>query len=144
MRSAPPTATHGLQIDARLVSKLNLADFRNAVPVMGELQLVNETGQTLEQVQLALDCAPPFLKPKQWHIDRLDAGSHYLIHDLDVGLDGGKLAQLTEAETVTVTLTLLPSSPDTDSGHALAQVAAQPMGGAVPSSRDDCGVCAAQ
>jgi len=121
MRSALPDATLELRIDARLVSKLNLADFRNAIPVMGELQLVNETEQTLEQVRLTLDCVPPFLKPKQWHIDRLAAGSHYLIHDLDVRLDGGKLAQLTEAETVTVTLTLLSSSPDTDSGHALAQ-----------------------
>jgi len=48
MPSTPPDASNGLRIDAQLLSKLNLADFRNAVPVLGELQVINEGGQALE------------------------------------------------------------------------------------------------
>jgi len=115
MNSALPNAASGLRIDARLVSNLNLADLRNAVPVIAELQVVNESEQALEQVQLSLTCEPPFLKPRQWHMEQLAAGSHYRIHDLDVRLDSGKLSRLTETETVMVTLAL--SQPAADKVH---------------------------
>lgn len=109
-----------LKIDATLIAKLNLADFQNAVPLVRDLWLINETDQTHEQVDLVLTSDPPFLKPRRWRIDTLAAGSRYPIRDLDVNLDGGLLARLTEAETVAVSLALRKLDADA-SAPALAQ-----------------------
>lgn len=109
-----------LKIDATLIAKLNLADFQNSVPLVRDLWLINETDQTHEQVELILTSDPPFLKPRRWRIDTLAAGSRYPIRDLDVNLDGGLLARLTEAETVTVSLALRKLDANT-STSALAQ-----------------------
>jgi len=40
-----------LKIDVTLIAKLNLADFQNAVPLLRDLWLVNETDQTHGQVE---------------------------------------------------------------------------------------------
>ena len=109
-----------LKIDLTLIAKLNLADFQNAVPLLRDLWLVNETDQTHEQVELVLTSDPPFLKPRRWRIDALAAGSRYPIRDLDLNLDGGLLARLTEAETATVSLALRSMGADASS-PALAQ-----------------------
>lgn len=66
-----------LKIDLTLAAKLNLADFQNAVPLLRDLWLINETDQTHEQVELVLTSDPPFLKPHRWRIDALAAGSRY-------------------------------------------------------------------
>lgn len=95
-----------LKIDVTLIAKLNLADFQNSVPLIRELRLINETDRAHEQVELILTSEPPFLKPRRWRIDALAAGSRYPIRDLDLNLDGGLLARLTEAETATVSLSL--------------------------------------
>lgn len=97
-----------LKIDVTLIAKLNLADFQNAVPLLRDLSLINETETTYEQVELVLSSDPPFIKPRRWRIDALTAGSRYPIRDLDLSLDGGLLARLTEAETATVSLALQP------------------------------------
>jgi len=109
-----------LKIDATLIAKLNLADFQNAVPLIRDLWLINETGKTHEQVELLLTSSPPFLKPRAWHIDTLAAGSRLAIRDLDLNLDGGLLARLTEAETATVSLALRCVGSD-PAAPALAQ-----------------------
>ena len=109
-----------LKIDATLIAKLNLADFQNAVPLVRDLWLINETDQTHEQVELVLTSDPPFLKPRRWRIDTLAAGSRYPIRDMDVTLDGGMLARLTEAETAAVSLALRKVDADA-SAPALAQ-----------------------
>lgn len=109
-----------LKIDLTLAAKLNLADFQNAVPLLRDLWLVNETDQTHEQVELILTSDPPFLKPRRWRIDALAAGSRYQIRDLDLNLDGGLLARLIEAETATVSLALRSVGADA-STQPLAQ-----------------------
>jgi very-short-patch-repair endonuclease len=110
----------GLKIDATLIAKLNLADFQNAVPLIRDLWLINETDQAHEQVELLLTSDPPFLKPRCWRIDALAARSRYPIHDLALNVDGGMLARLTEAETATVSLALRTRGADTAT-PALAQ-----------------------
>lgn len=110
----------GLKIDVTLISKLNLADFQNAVPLVRDLWLINETDKPLEQVELILTSSPPFLKPRHWRIDALAADSRYPIRDLDLNLDGGLLARLTEAETATVSLALRALDADA-SAPVLAQ-----------------------
>jgi len=108
-----------MRIDATLIGKLNLADFQNAVPLLRELWVVNETDQSLANVELVLSAEPPFLKSHRWRIDTLAANFRYPIRDLDVKLDGGLLARLTEAEMATLSLELRTAGADA-SAPALA------------------------
>jgi hypothetical protein len=101
--------------------KLNLADFQNSVPLLRELAVVNDSESGLAHLQLRLASFPPFLKPKMWTIDACDARSHYLIKDCDVQLDGPLLSKLTEAETSTMTLTLV-EKPGTQDERVLATI----------------------
>jgi very-short-patch-repair endonuclease len=100
------TAAAELRIEATLIAKLNLADFQNAIPVIRELWVVNESERTFGEIELTLFSDPAFLKPQRWRIDTLAAGARYPIRNLDPVLDGGMLGRLTEAETATVSFAL--------------------------------------
>ena len=52
------------RIDATFVSKLNLADFQNAVPLLREVSIVNETEEGISNLELEITSLPAFLKPK--------------------------------------------------------------------------------
>ncbi|GAB2897290.1 DUF3320 domain-containing protein [Microvirgula curvata] len=93
-------------IQVTLASKVNLADFQNAVPVVRELSVINETGADVKELLLTAASEPPFLKPKAWHIDHVGAGQTVRINDLDLSLDGALLGRLTESEKAVVTFSL--------------------------------------
>ncbi len=93
-------------IAAVLGAKLNLADFQNAVPMLRELSINNDSAVDANELTLSVESVPAFLKSKQWHIDAVNAGQRCHITDLDVQLDGALLSRLTEAETATVTFSL--------------------------------------
>jgi very-short-patch-repair endonuclease len=94
------------RIEATLVSKLNLADFQNAVPMLRELGIVNDAAEAARGLELLIESVPAFLKPKTWRIDEVEAGGRYRITELDVQLDGALLTRLTEAEKATVSFVL--------------------------------------
>lgn len=96
----------GVRIDATLVTKLNLADFQNAVPMLRELSIINASEVDARDLELRIESIPPFVRPKLWHVDALSVGADRRITDLDVQLDGALLTRLTEAETAIVTLSL--------------------------------------
>ncbi len=111
------------KIEAKLAAKLNLADFRNAVPMLREMKLVNGTDADMKELELRLDSSPAFVQPKIWHIEAIGSGEEYAIPNLDVQLDGALLTRLTEAETATVTLSLRArSAPDAELAHAESSV----------------------
>ncbi|HOX70095.1 MAG TPA: DNA helicase, partial [Burkholderiaceae bacterium] len=95
-----------LRVEATLIAKLNLADFQNAVPMLRELRIVNDTELAVQDLELRITSEPAFLKPKIWRVDAVAAGESRRIPDLDVQLDGALLTRLTEAEQASVTLTL--------------------------------------
>ncbi|MBU1223814.1 MAG: DUF3320 domain-containing protein [Gammaproteobacteria bacterium] len=95
-----------LTITAALGAKLNLADFQNAVPILRELSVINDTSESLAELDLRIESTPAFLKTRHWHIDSVNAGQSCHIPDLDVQLDGSLLSRLTEAEIATVSLVL--------------------------------------
>lgn len=99
----PPPA---LYIEVSLASKLSLADFQNAVPLLRELTLVSTLESDTSQLEVSLSSTPAFVRPKTWRLDAIQAGERYRIKDLDVQLDGPLLTRLTEAETATLTLTV--------------------------------------
>lgn len=102
----PPPA---LAIEVALASKLSLADFQNAIPLLRELALASTLAGDTGHVELSLSSTPAFVKPKTWHIDSIKAGDQYRIRDLDVQLDGALLTRLTESEAATVSFTLRPA-----------------------------------
>jgi len=103
----PAEAQVDYSIRVKSAANLNLADFQNSVPLLRELMVVNESAHALTELKLRLDSHPPFLKAKTWSIDACDPRSRYGIKDCDVLLDGVLLSKLTEAETATVTFTLI-------------------------------------
>lgn len=109
MQSAdiPAKEEVGHSIRISNAGKLNLADFQNAVPLLRELSVSNDSDRLLSHLQLRLESYPPFLKSKTWLIDACDPRTRYGIKDCDVSLDGGLLAKLTEAETSTMTFSLV-------------------------------------
>lgn len=109
--NAEPAAelTPTFTIEVALSSKLSLADFQNAVPLLSELTLTSTLPTDSSQLELTLTSAPAFVRPKTWRLEAIRAGERYRIKDLDVQLDGPLLTRLTEAETATVTLTVRPA-----------------------------------
>lgn len=53
-----------VKILATLVAKLNLADFQNAIPVIRELRIANETEDRFANVTLTLTLEPEVFKAK--------------------------------------------------------------------------------
>ncbi len=103
----PITAAPQYAIRISNAGKLSLADFQNSIPLLRELAIVNDSEHEITDLQLRLESFPPFLRPKTWTIDACQAKSVYGIMDCDVLLDGILLAKLTEAETSTITFTLV-------------------------------------
>ncbi|MFJ2318772.1 DUF3320 domain-containing protein [Pseudomonas sp. NPDC087817] len=110
-----------LKILATLVTKLNLADFQNAIPVLRELRISNETDERFNNVILTLRSSPEVLKPKIWRIDEVAADAFRVIPGLDLVLDGPLLNRLTEAEMSTFTFTL--EADDSETPGAMREIA---------------------
>jgi very-short-patch-repair endonuclease len=110
----PPKA---VKILATLVAKLNLADFQNAIPVIRELRISNETDDRFVNATLTLSSEPEVFKPKVWRIDEIAADSYRIMPGLDLVLDGPLLSRLTEAELSTFTFVLEADDKETESGR---------------------------
>ncbi|HKR47110.1 MAG TPA: DUF3320 domain-containing protein [Paraburkholderia sp.] len=102
-----PEKLRTVEIQATLATKINLADFQNAVPVVRELSVANDTESDIKQLRLTVVSEPSFFKPKTWHIDHVGGGKTARINDLDISLDGPLLGRLTEAEKARITFRLL-------------------------------------
>ena len=111
--SVPETVKRSVRLDATIVGKLNLADFQNAVPMLKDLRIVNDTADDLREVDLWIEATPAFMKQKVWRVEAVGKDGVCRIPDLDVQLDAPFLTRLTEAEKATVTFTLRPrATPD--------------------------------
>ncbi|MBD8568351.1 DUF3320 domain-containing protein [Pseudomonas syringae] len=106
-----------LKILATLVSKLNLADFQNAIPVIHELRLANETGERYLNATLTLTSSPEVLKRKSWRIEEIAAESFRALPGLDLVLDGPLLSRLTEAEMSTFLFVLEADCKEAEGGR---------------------------
>lgn len=102
-----PEKPQAVEIRATLATKINLADFQNAVPVVRELAVANDTENDIKQIRLVVSSEPSFFKAKTWHIDHVGAGATARISDLDISLDGPLLGRLTEAEKACITFKLV-------------------------------------
>ncbi|HEX8595697.1 MAG TPA: DUF3320 domain-containing protein [Pseudomonas sp.] len=114
-----------IRIQSTIVSKLNLADFQNAVPVIRELRVINETDVKHSDVTLTLTSLPEAFKPRSWRIDALMPGAFMPIPGLDLILDGALLGRLTESESATVTFVL--TRPDSSAEQGTVELARQEL-----------------
>lgn len=96
----------GVRLAATMAPKLNLAHHQNSVPFLREVTVANDGPEALADLVVTLTSEPPFLKPRTWHLTELRPGQSYHLPDLDVALDGGLLASLTEAQAAQAVLTL--------------------------------------
>ncbi|CAI1868690.1 DUF3320 domain-containing protein [Serratia sp. CY81489] len=95
-----------------IAQKLGFTSHQNAVPMLRELVLHNESDQTYQNLTLHLQTAPSVLEAKQWNIDCLLPGSSIDIRERDVRLNAEWLAELTESVICEVTLTLRQSDKE--------------------------------
>ncbi|RON51841.1 DUF3320 domain-containing protein [Pseudomonas frederiksbergensis] len=107
-----------VSIHSTVVAKLNLADYQNAVPVIRELRVINETAIKYNDLVLTLTAYPEVFKPKIWRIDALTPNAFMPIPGHDLALDGALLGRLTEAENATLTYTLTAAETSAESGRA--------------------------
>ena len=106
-----------VSIHSTIVAKLNLADYQNAVPVIRELRVINETAIKYNDLVLTLTAYPEVFKPKTWRIDSLTPNAFMPIPGHDLALDGALLGRLTEAENATLTYTLTAADSSAESGR---------------------------
>ena len=84
-------------------SAINASLWENSVPVLQELSLKNQGDDELSLVEISVSSEPPFLLPRSWRPQQVAAGQLHLVKDLDIRLDGARLAAQTEASRATVT-----------------------------------------
>ena len=110
IRDASASTTGGesstIQISAAVAAKIGFASHQNSVALVRDLAVSSADNTAYADVVLELTADPPFLTPKSWRIDRLDAGATLQISDRDVKLDASLLNNLTEAVRGTVCLRL--------------------------------------
>lgn len=94
------------EVRASSAAKVNLADFQNAVPLLREIRVANNSDGTLTELVVQLSSEPAFVRPRVWRIDAIATKGEYRIKDVDVQLDGALLSRLTESETATLVFTL--------------------------------------
>lgn len=87
-----------VKIHTQIAPKINYAAHQSAFPVMGELRLENlSPEERLENLTLKLSASPPFIKEKEWRVDRVESGQVIEIKDRDLEIDGGFLLELPES-----------------------------------------------
>ncbi|MBF0116630.1 MAG: DUF4011 domain-containing protein [Magnetococcales bacterium] len=99
-----PTPT--VTLNATITRKISFAFHQNSVPVLREIVIINDGDSALEDLELTISSDPAFLKAHTWQIAKVGAKQRFHVATLDIGLDGGMLARLTEAETATAILVL--------------------------------------
>lgn len=95
-----------IKVQASIAPKLGFTSHQNAVPLIRELVLHNESDKTYQDLVLRLQTTPVILEAKQWKIDRFLADSSLDIRERDVKLDAEWLAELTESVMCEVSLSL--------------------------------------
>ena len=98
---------HDLQIIAALAEQVNFACHQNAVPLIRELTVRNDTGTELDNCQLRMSVSPIFVSEKTRPFARIGAGSERHITDRDISFNGQYLLQLHEAMKGQVTFSLM-------------------------------------
>ncbi|HET6632466.1 MAG TPA: DUF3320 domain-containing protein [Rhodanobacteraceae bacterium] len=100
----------GISIKGTVSTKLGLASHQNAVPLLRQLTITNDSDESLDNLVLELEPSLPFAASKTWRIDRLSAEASITLPDRDVQLKEGYLADLSESMQASVHVRLRSSA----------------------------------
>ena len=87
-------------------STLGYASIQNAVPVVRALRITNNGAEALAQLEVLVACNPHFARDITLRFERLAAGESRRISPLDLEPDHAYLAELREAVTATIGVTV--------------------------------------
>jgi hypothetical protein len=94
--TTPEEATPNIAIHAEIAPRITFASHQNDVAVIADLAIANPTSEDLENLTLHISAEPTVISERDWHIDRLAAGSEMRIRDRRISIAGGMLSELTE------------------------------------------------
>ena len=106
-----------IKVQIGVAAKLGFTSHQNAVPLIRELVLHNESDDIYQDLTLSLQTTPAVLEVKQWKIDRLLPHSSLDIRERDIRLNADWLAELTESVMCEMTLTLRQGEDELFSLH---------------------------
>ncbi|ARQ79296.1 DNA helicase [Oxalobacter formigenes OXCC13] len=117
-----------------VVTKIGFASHQNAVPLLRELSLYNESDKTYQDLTLSLTASPEIIESKNWKIDRLLPESVVHIHeqDRDLKLNAEWLANLTESVQGELILHLTQGNETLLSSHCPLEILARNEWGGSP------------
>jgi very-short-patch-repair endonuclease len=84
-------------IKASVANRINVAFHQNSIPLVGDIQIVNETDLALAGVEISVTSTPPFLTPKTFRLDHVAAGGLQQLSPVQIELNAAFLRKLTEA-----------------------------------------------
>jgi very-short-patch-repair endonuclease len=85
-------------IEATVVEKTSFSMQQNAIPVIREVAVVNESDQQLNDIDLHIESSPVFFTQSKLRIASLLPHQRYRLQTVELELDAGLLSRLTEAE----------------------------------------------
>lgn len=95
-----------IEVKAVTAKKIGFASHQNAVPVVRELVVQNQSDNEYHDVVLSLTAFPSVIENKIWKIDRLAAQSEINVRDRELKLNASWLADLSESVKGELTFTL--------------------------------------
>jgi hypothetical protein len=84
-------------VEAYIAPRLNAAFHQNSVPAIAEINLVNDTDDDLTDLTISISATPPFLQPRSFRFERVQADSTQRLNPVPVNLNAKFLLSLTEA-----------------------------------------------
>jgi very-short-patch-repair endonuclease len=91
-------------IKANIAARLNVAFHQNSVPAIAEIELVNDTGDDIQDLAISIFATPSFLQPRSFRFDHIRAGGTQRLNPVPIDFDAKFLLGLTEAVRGEITI----------------------------------------
>ncbi|WP_459931932.1 DUF3320 domain-containing protein [Fundidesulfovibrio butyratiphilus] len=99
-------------IDVSTLPKLNLALQQNAVPLIQDLGIKNNTREPLERVELVLQSDPPVCQQQVWRVECVGPEVHYRLPERALNISAKYLSELREAVRAVLSFRLTVSGQE--------------------------------
>ncbi|MGU3361954.1 DUF3320 domain-containing protein [Methylobacterium sp. M6A4_1b] len=96
----------GIRLACTVSEHVGLAHQENAIPVIREIVVANASEEDLVDLRLRIESRPAVMPSLMLRIDRVAAGTQHTVEPPDLRLDGGRLASVSEAGRLELTLML--------------------------------------
>ena len=118
-------------LNISILPKLNLALQQNAVPLIHDLEIVNNAQTSLENVELLLQADPPVCSPQTWRIERIAPEHRLQLPERALNLSAQYLSELQEAVNATLSFRLIVAGTEILSKNVQLEVLSKDEWGGV-------------